>query len=224
MATDFVYDLKAKSLSSLVPPATAISLARSIVADLDGTWTKCSKYNKAQGISVQTYSRHLYGEKWSARKSVHDVPWEWFMSGLCEDHTKNELEYIHDFNSYKEVDGGESGWKGVISHYKMGGILSDRETPVWLFAKQPDLNVREFFVISTPAEFESTPGRVKAAFSAIEHVQELPDGKIQWVMALVSDGGGLVPKWIQDIALPKIISNDVPSFLAWAKNKYATES
>lgn len=67
----------------------------------------------------------------------------------------------------------------------MGGILSDRETPVWLFAKQPDLNVREFFVISTPAEFESTPGRVKAAFSAIEHVQELPDGKIQWVMALV---------------------------------------
>lgn len=114
MATDFVYDLKAKSLSSLVPPATAISLARSIVADLDGTWTKCSKYNKAQGISVQTYSRHLYGEKWSARKSVHDVPWEWFMSGLCEDHTKNELEYIHDFNSYKEVDGGESGWKGEL--------------------------------------------------------------------------------------------------------------
>ncbi|KAK9451011.1 uncharacterized protein V1518DRAFT_412320 [Limtongia smithiae] len=229
MSADFVFDLRGKSESALAPPATAIALARAIVSDLDDTWRKGKLFTPAPGIEVQTYARTLYSEKWFARRSIHrDVPYDWFKAGLCDNHCDNEVEYIETFESFTEfkplsADGPAGLWRGILPIYKMPFPLKKRELPTWVLATQPDPHVNEFFVISVPAKQPAKPEYVQGGYSSVEFVSELPDGSVQWTVALVSDGGGSIPKWIQDFSVPAIIAEDVPSFINWAKKKYVAE-
>ncbi|KAK8088906.1 hypothetical protein PG997_003867 [Apiospora hydei] len=40
-------------------------------------------------------------------------------------------------------------------------------------------------------------------------------GEIEWLMATASDAGGVLPSWVQNMAMPGIIWKDVPLFLKW---------
>ncbi|KAK9351913.1 hypothetical protein V1505DRAFT_393146 [Lipomyces doorenjongii] len=216
---DFTFDLRPKPLTALIPPPAAVSLARSLITEVANTWKKGSAYPHG----VQVYSRKLLGEKWIARISTHNEPWDWFKAGICENHTENEAEYIDTLDSFTEIDAGESGWRGVHTRYKLSFPLSIREIPEWVLAIQPDSDFKEFFVISVPADVSVSKNSVKARYASIEYVHELPDGKVEWTMAFTSDGGGFIPRVIQDLALPSTTAHDVPNFLTWAKKKYAAE-
>ncbi|KAK9239753.1 hypothetical protein V1525DRAFT_338711 [Lipomyces kononenkoae] len=216
---DFAFDLKPKPRTALIPPPAAVSLARSLITELANTWHKGSSYP----LGVQAYSRKLLGEKWFARISIHDEPWDWFKAGICDNHSQNEVDYIDTFESYSEIDPGESGWKGIHARYRLGFPLSIREMPEWILAIQPDPDVKEFFVISVPADVPVSKNTVRGRYASIEYLQELPDGKMKWTMAFTSDGGGFIPRFIQNLALPSTIAKDVPKFLTWAKKKYAAE-
>ncbi|KAK9461445.1 uncharacterized protein V1516DRAFT_374371 [Lipomyces oligophaga] len=223
MATDFSYDQRPKARKTLVPPATAVSMARALVAEMDQTWTRGPAYN-AENNRVQTYTRFLYGEKWFARLSVHDEPWEWFDYGLLRDHTENECDYISSLESFTEFyPTDDLGWRGVHLIFKFIFPLSRRDIAEYILAVQPDPAVREFFVLSVPADEPVTPGHVKGQYSSIERVVQLDNGQIQWTMATVGGGGGPIPKPIQDIFFPRIIANNVPSFLSWARRRLTAE-
>ncbi|KAK9464946.1 hypothetical protein V1512DRAFT_267251 [Lipomyces arxii] len=221
MAHEFVFDMKPKARDALVRPEAAVDLARSLVSEVARTWKRESAYPYYSG--VQTYSRKLLGEKWVARISIHELPWDWFKAGICDDHTENELEYIDQFETYTEIDAGESGWKGIVAKYALSFPLSVRELPEWVLAVQPDPEIREFFVISVPAKCPISKGAVLGRYTSVEQVRELRDGRIEWTMAFTSDGGGTIPRWIQNLVLPSTTAKDVPSFIEWAKRKYAIE-
>lgn len=80
---------------------------------------------------------------------------------------------------------------------------------------------RAFLVISIPYSLPSETGYTRGKYVSVEHVAELPDGKVEWTMAVSSDPGGLVPKFISEMSMPSKISEDVPSFVKWAKQEYA---
>lgn len=95
----------------------------------------------------------------------------------------------------------------------------------------------EFFVISVPvpdfgddprSKLAAEPDALVAAYVSVERIRKLPavgeDGKggaagsggsIEWLMATAGDAGGILPAWIQNIAMPAVIWKDVPLFLSW---------
>ncbi|KIN04780.1 hypothetical protein OIDMADRAFT_192146 [Oidiodendron maius Zn] len=85
--------------------------------------------------------------------------------------------------------------------------------------------VQEFIVVSIPiidfqnspyAEFARDKTLVVARYTAIERIRVLPGtGEVEWIMATVSDAGGVLPHWMQNLAVPSAIAKDVELFLAW---------
>jgi hypothetical protein len=70
-------------------------------------------------------------------------------------------------------------------------------------------------VVSIPINLSSTEDEelaaleekgVKGRYASVEHILELPDDKVEWRMATSSSPGGLVPQFVNDLALPGAIS------------------
>ena len=102
-------------------------------------------------------------------------------------------------------------------------------------AEQPaPLPPREFLVVSiTIPDFAAAPQAqlsrdkkvVVASYVSVERVRKLPawDGEIEWIMATASDARGVLPMWVQTMAVPGQIAKDVPLFLAWLARERAGE-
>lgn len=71
-----------------------------------------------------------------------------------------------------------------------------------------------------PEKKGSEKSRVRGRYVSVELVQELNDDSIEWRMATSSDAGGNIPRFVTNGALPKSISEDVPSFLKWMVRKH----
>ncbi|KAK7941117.1 uncharacterized protein PG986_013504 [Apiospora aurea] len=99
---------------------------------------------------------------------------------------------------------------------------------------------REFVVVSIPVPDFGTKeasrlarekGAQIAAYVSVERIRVLDArdqqgqnqgqnrtgkaGEIEWLMATASDAGGVLPSWVQNMAMPGIIWKDVPLFLKW---------
>jgi len=48
-------------------------------------------------------------------------------------------------------------------------------------------------------------------------------GDIEWVMATASDAHGVLPGWVQALAVPGQIAKDVPLFLKWVEEERRKE-
>ena len=55
---------------------------------------------------------------------------------------------------------------------------------------------------------------VEAAYVSVERIRKL-GGDIEWIMAAASDARGVLPRVVQNMAVPGQIAKDVPKFLAW---------
>lgn len=83
----------------------------------------------------------------------------------------------------------------------------------------------EFLVISIPindfdkspyAEFAKDKSLVMAAYASVERIRILPsNGDVEWIMATASNAGGVLPQWMQNMAVPAAIAKDVEMFLSW---------
>ena len=84
---------------------------------------------------------------------------------------------------------------------------------------------QEFVVISIPltdfdkspnAEFARDKSLVVAAYTSIERIRVLPsNGDVEWIMATASDAGGVLPQWMQNLAVPGQVAKDVELFMSW---------
>lgn len=84
---------------------------------------------------------------------------------------------------------------------------------------------QEFIVVSIPvtdfgkapqAEYARDKSLVVASYSSIERIRILPEsGEIEWIMATASNAGGVLPQWLQNLAVPGKVAHDVDMFLAW---------
>ncbi|KAL2074273.1 hypothetical protein VTL71DRAFT_8051 [Oculimacula yallundae] len=92
----------------------------------------------------------------------------------------------------------------------------------------------EFIVISIPitdfdkspfADFSKDKSLVKGAYASIERIRILPsNGEIEWIMATASDAGGILPQWMQNLAVPAAVAKDVEMFMAWIPSQRTTGS
>lgn len=83
---------------------------------------------------------------------------------------------------------------------------------------------QEFLVISIPitdfarspyAEYARDKSLVVAAYAAVERIRILPsNGEVEWIMATASNAGGVLPQWMQNMAVPSAVAKDVCSPLS----------
>lgn len=89
----------------------------------------------------------------------------------------------------------------------------------------------EFLVVSIPVnDFKNSPyseatrdkSLVVAAYASVERIRVVPShgevtdyGDIEWIMATASNAGGVLPQWVQNLAVPSAVAKDVDMFLSW---------
>ncbi|KAH8193777.1 hypothetical protein TruAng_012054 [Truncatella angustata] len=112
--------------------------------------------------------------------------------------------------------------------HKIGAPLRDRTFPVLqLTAAVVEGGggaAPEFVVVSIPvpdfgesesSRLASEKGAQVASYVSVERIRKLESGKIEWLMATASDAGGVLPQFVQNMAMPGIVWKDVPLFLGW---------
>jgi hypothetical protein len=105
--------------------------------------------------------------------------------------------------------------------------LRNRVFPV-LQATASVLGKRKFIVVQIAARDVTGMGmgagearqgeNVCAAYTSIERLKDNGEG-VEWAMGTTSDAKGVLPQWVQRMALPGMIAKDVETFLAWIATK-----
>ncbi|KAK0628444.1 hypothetical protein B0T17DRAFT_522716 [Bombardia bombarda] len=99
----------------------------------------------------------------------------------------------------------------------------------WEWHEKPEIlivsvTVSDFGTAPEALLSKDAPGNdtVIGAYASIERIRKLPPqsdngggGDIEWIMATASDAGGVLPKWVQAMAVPGQIAKDVYLFLSW---------
>jgi hypothetical protein len=142
------------------------------------------------------------------------------------------------------VNWGRFTLKVQEMRHKIGAPLNDRVFPVLQMscaavAETHDGSDRaaatataqpEFLVVSLPlTDFQSSEhaglvkdkGVVVGSYASVERIRKLPDGNIEWVMAVASDAKGVLPMRVQVLAIPGQIAKDVPLFFSWIAKERA---
>lgn len=208
------------------------------------TWKNGKVYQN--GI-VATKSHQFPGErfKWHLRESYHNVlehdssvqsdlngiEWDMFYNTLFVNHTENEVKYIESCESAHKLrvikQGSAEIWRTC---YKLNFPMSNRDFVFLIITQEttPDpTGPRSFLIISVPILHPIQSGHTRGKYISIEEVKEvifdndddqLERKRIKWKMITQSDAGGMVPTLISDLALPSKISEDVPSFLEFARS------
>ncbi|GAA5976050.1 hypothetical protein JCM10908_005369 [Rhodotorula pacifica] len=198
-------------------------------AALDPVWSKGKVHNGAQTYTIHSATKpppgagETDGFKWHARKSTHDassdLSFEQFERGLLRDHSLNEAKYIESCTDAKRLEVIKAGELEASNRDFAITILT---VPVPAGSTPSLTRGRAFLIISIPYAHPSAQGYTRGKYVSVEHVAEVPEtGKIEWTMAVSSDPGGLVPKVISEMSMPSKISEDVPSFVKWAKKEFA---
>lgn len=120
--------------------------------------------------------------------------------------------------------GGDGRWEGVSLKlhqmvHQLPRPLSRRSFPIMQgIARRVDCaeGEGEFIVATFPvkADWDMWKPSVMAQYAAVERFSRA-GGNVEWVMATVSRAGGVLPKWVQERAVPGVIAKDVDYFLKW---------
>ncbi|KAK4050075.1 hypothetical protein OIV83_003645 [Microbotryomycetes sp. JL201] len=213
---------------------SVLQAAAALVESLDGDeprrefWSKGSLYNKPT-CPTQSYSSRTTPPgtqsspyRWHVRKSRHSAPsYDVWKRGLLVNHTENEKAYIESLKHVEQLQQIANGelelWRAA---YHMAFPTSNRDFCFAICTRETSTTegARTFMVISMPVDYPRQAGFTRAKYVSVEHVCE-QDGEIVWTMATSSDAGGLVPRFVSELAMPSKIAEDVPSFLSWIKSR-----
>ncbi|KAI1172818.1 hypothetical protein F4777DRAFT_489141 [Nemania sp. FL0916] len=199
-------------------------------------------------IEEETWATRLSVHEDAAKKGT--ASWDEFDHSFRLEHGKTEMAFTPDVIGANEaqrwdcagIELEEAGlsWDRfslVVEEmrHKIGRpILKDRTFPVLQLscAVKEGTGAQEFVIVSIPvpdfatsdhAKLSKEKGAQIAFYVSIERIRKLEDGKIEWLLGTASDAGGILPLWIQDLALPGIVWKDVPMYLSWiAKERQKT--
>ncbi|KAK7427730.1 hypothetical protein QQZ08_005836 [Neonectria magnoliae] len=193
-------------------------------------------------------ARHISAETWALRQSVHEdaattgtASWAEFMRCFKERHAEAEVAFTPNILSTAvhcewdctgvevEVETGGPTWvdwtlRSEESMHQLPGPLQKRVFPV-IQATAAMRGRREFVVVQIAAQPEDDgaetghEGTVRAAYTSVERVRETAYGKLEWTMGTASSAGGVLPAWMQRIAVPGQIAKDVDMFLHWVSTE-----
>jgi hypothetical protein len=129
-----------------------------------------------------------------------------------------------------QLDVNGERWEGVSLElveiiHKLPFPLKRRSFPVIQgIAKRVDVTSGEFSVVTIPAkvDWNLRSNEVQGRYVSVERFRRVGED-IEWVMATASDAGGVLPRWVQDKAVPGQIAKDVKFYLKWAANQRSKE-
>ncbi|EME87950.1 uncharacterized protein MYCFIDRAFT_75783 [Pseudocercospora fijiensis CIRAD86] len=181
-------------------------------------------------------------ETWFQRTSLHEnkaepgtATFDEFDNGLRENHSKNEQEYtpglveVHELLNYKallEGKGRTAGrWQDVDLYlmqmrHKVPSPLKNRVFTVVVAAGKIE---NEFVDVQIPVELpnnakykETSTEIVHGVYASVERGSLEENGThVKWQMGTASDAKGILPLFIQKIAMPGEIAKDVGRFVEW---------
>ena len=161
--------------------------------------------------------------------------WDEFVQGFKDAHAATEMGFTASVIGAREAatwdvaasavmttaDGGEVG-RGSLKLVEMMHELRPRVLRRRVFsvlqgaAERVGEGEGEFMVVSIPvADMQRSPHAqyarekdvVVASYVSVERFRKLPDtGDIEWIMAVASDAGGILPQWVR-ISLSRAISH-----------------
>lgn len=182
-------------------------------------------------------------EAWFLRRSVHEdaaktgtASWDEWLQCFKEEHAEAEEAFtptVVSTNVRQQWDctgvsisldqGGETwvDWtlKLEESVHKIGAPLKNRLFPV-LQATASVQGRKEFIVVQIAAqgpddkEIEDK-GVVRGAYTSVERIRQTAEGDTEWLMGTASDAKGVLPAWVQRLAVPSQVAKDVDMFLKW---------
>lgn len=166
--------------------------------------------------------------------------WDEFSRAFYERHAETEKEFIPtvievrrainwdtsgieiELNGEKWTDISFAAWE--MKHRIEPKPLSNRVFPTVQITAKLD-GSQEFIIAQIPiSNFADSPysqyvkdkGIVVAAYTSAERLRILPNtGEVEWIMATASDAGGVLPQFVQNLAVPAEIAKDVKKFLSW---------
>ncbi|KAI1118828.1 hypothetical protein F5Y14DRAFT_181762 [Nemania sp. NC0429] len=199
-----------------------------------------SKHGVKAEFDEETWAARLSVHEDVAKKGT--ASWDEFDRSFRLEHGKTEMAFTPNVIGANEAqrwdcagieleEAGQS-WDSfslVVEEmrHKVGRpVLKDRTFPVLQLscAVKESTGAPEFVIVSIPvpdfatsdkASLSKEKGAQIALYVSIERIRKLEDGKIEWLLGTASDAAGVLPLWIQDIALLGIVWKDVPLFLGW---------
>ncbi|KAH8737066.1 hypothetical protein BGZ61DRAFT_437586 [Ilyonectria robusta] len=166
--------------------------------------------------------------------------WAEFVRCFKERHAEAEVAFTPNIASTErrrewdcagvevEIEAGGAAWvdwtlRSEESVHQLPAPLHRRVFPV-VQATAAVRGRREFLVVQiaaqagddqTEAGAAGHQNTVRAAYTSVEVVRETADGKIEWIMGTASNAGGVLPAWMQRMAVPGQIAKDVDMFMQW---------
>ncbi|KAI0818216.1 hypothetical protein GGR55DRAFT_624159 [Xylaria sp. FL0064] len=209
-----------------------------------------SKHGIKVDVEEETWAARLSVHEDAAKKGT--ASWDEFDRSFRLDHGKTEMAFTPNVIGANEAqrwdctgieleEAGQSWDRFSLvveeMRHKIGRpILKDRTFPVLQLtcAVKEGTGAPEFVIVSIPvpdfatsdkAGLSKEKGAQIAYYVSIERIRKLENGKIEWLLGTASDATGVLPLWIQDLALVGIVWKDVPLFLGWiAKNRGKTSA
>ncbi|OWB72070.1 hypothetical protein B5S31_g1771 [[Candida] boidinii] len=149
-------------------------------------------------------------------------------------HTENESNYIEYIQNYKKLNFKNHTEndnntlfiddKGILINvsliYKLSPILSLRKFSEYIFTSLPivgEEGIISIFLISlVNKDTDNNANLVIGKYFSIEKLEiDLNSKKLIWKMVTLSDSGGYLPRFIQNMAICKEISHDVLNFVEY---------
>lgn len=191
-----------------------------------------------KGPQNETWFCRKSYHKNSAEKGT--ASWEEFRRGFKEHHAETEQKFISTVMAVRKA----VGWKTDGLEVELNGERwTNVSMELWEMKHKidpkplhnrtfPQLHItaalagtEEFIIVQIPVpDFEKSPfsefardkNLVIGVYTSVERIRILSEkGGIEWIMATASNAGGVLPQWIQNMAVPGEISKDVQKFLVW---------
>jgi len=100
-------------------------------------------------------------------------------------------------------------------------MFSDRDFVIALYTPPPS-DDKSFIIVSRSVihpEAPPQPHHTRGFYESVEFVRDLGEEGVEWLMTTASSPEGNIPAFVSERAMPGQVSADVPSFLAWIKEK-----
>lgn len=182
-------------------------------------------------------------ETWFLRRSLHEdaaaegtASWDEWVRSFKQAHAQTELEFTPTVLSTRrerewdcsgiEVEADGERWGDLTlrleeSVHKMPAPLHDRVFPVLQTTASVVGDRREFLVVQIAAGGVTSMrqgSNVVGAYTSIERFRDTDEG-VEWTMGTVSDAKGVLPAWVQKMAVPGAVAKDVDMFLDWIRTQ-----
>ncbi|KAF8241518.1 hypothetical protein K440DRAFT_624480 [Wilcoxina mikolae CBS 423.85] len=167
-------------------------------------------------------------EPWITRVSnFSDIPYDVLRRGLMIEKSLSEKSaFLQENDEIKTISEEEFEDIKVLHVHKLLHVqaFSAREFIQTIISRdleeeEPELR-RSCVIVSVPKKGEiKDTSHALGAYTSVDMVREVGDGKVEVIMACCSDARGNIPRWVQNMAMPGQVLSDAQKFFKYMRSR-----